>query len=348
MNTRAADRPLSGLRVIELHAIGPVPFAGQLLRSLGAEVVRVSPPNDPGLGVAMAPEHDVLNLGKTVLSLDLKSTDGLAALQARLQSADVLLEGFRPGVLERLGLAPDTLFDRHPRLVVGRLSGWGSAGALAPRAGHDINYLALSGVLHAIGKGEQPMPPLNLVADFGGGAMHLLVGVLARLVRRGIDGRGGLAGTSILAGTVGLTGIFYGLLAGGAWTLDRHANLLDGARPFYRSYRCADGRFVAVGALEPKFWRQLLAVVGLDGEIDPADQYRPESWPATTDQLERRFAERSRDDWAALAEPADACLSPVLDFLEAARHPHNLANRLYTSDPYPQPDRLFDFGPAPR
>lgn len=335
--------PLAGLTVIELHAIGPVPFAGQLLRGLGAEVVRVSPPGDPGLGVAMAPEHDLLNLGKTARVLDLKEADGLAALHARLASADVLLEGFRPGVLERLGLAPEALLERHPRLVIGRLSGWGAAGPLATRAGHDINYLALCGVLNAVGTGDRPLPPLNLVADFGGGAMHLLVGVLARLARRGIDGRGGLVQTSILAGTVGLTGMFYGLLAGGGWTLAREANLLDGARPFYRVYRCADDRFVAVGALEPKFWRQLLAVTGLDGEIDPADQYRPESWPATAARLEQRFAERSRDDWAKLAEPVDACLSPVLDFIEAARHPHNLANRLFRNEPYPQPGEILDF-----
>jgi len=291
----------------------------------------------------MRPEHDVLNAGKTALQLNLKDPDGLEALHARLARADVLIEGFRPGVLERLGLAPATLAARHPRLVVGRLSGWGSAGPLAPRAGHDINYLAMAGVLNAVGTAGQPLPPLNLVADFGGGAMHLLVGVLARLVRRGIDGRGGVVETSILAGTVGLTGMFYGLLAGAAWNLGREANLLDGARPFYRVYRCADDRFVAVGALEPKFWRQLLQLLGLDGEIDPADQYREASWPATTERLARRFAERSRDEWAALAEPVDACLSPVLDFLEAARHPHNLANRLYRADPFPQPGAVLDF-----
>ncbi|TXL64653.1 CaiB/BaiF CoA transferase family protein [Zeimonas arvi] len=343
--SQSSELPLAGLAVIELHAIGPVPFAGQLLRSLGAEVVRVSPPDDPGLGVAMRPEHDVLNAGKTTLHLNLKDPDGLEALHARLARADLLIEGFRPGVLERLGLAPDTLAARHPRLVIGRLSGWGSTGPLAPRAGHDINYLAMAGVLNAVGTAGQPLPPLNLVADFGGGAMHLLVGVLARLVRRGIDGRGGVVETSILAGTVGLTGMFYGLLAGAAWNLGREANLLDGARPFYRVYRCADDRFVAVGALEPKFWRQLLELLGLDGEIDPADQYREASWPATAERLARRFGERSRDEWAALAEPVDACLSPVLDFLEAARHPHNLANRLYRAEPFPQPGAVLDFAP---
>jgi len=344
LDPAAAELPLHGFTVIELHAIGPVPFAGLRLRELGAEVVRISPPADPGLGVLMQPEHDLLNVGKTAVALDLKSPAGLAALHDRLAGADVLLEGFRPGVLERLGLAPAALLARHPRLVIGRLSGWGSAGSLAPRAGHDINYLALSGVLNAIGNPEQPLPPLNLVADFGGGAMLLLVGVLARLARRGIDGRGGVVETSILAGTVSLTPMFYGLLAGDGWGLTRQANLLDGGRPFYRVYRCADGRFIAVGALEPKFWRQLLTVAGLENEIDPADQYRPDSWPATAERLAQRFSERSRDDWAALAEPVDACLSPVLDFLEAARHPHNLANRLYRAEPYPQPGPALDFG----
>jgi alpha-methylacyl-CoA racemase len=338
-----ASPPLAGLKVVELHAIGPVPFAGQLLHSLGADVLRVSPPVDPGLGVGIGPEYDLLNLGKRALAVDLKQADGLAVLRRELADADVLLEGFRPGVLERLGLAPAALLEAHPKLVVGRLSGWGHAGELAERAGHDINYLALSGVLEAIGAREAPVPPLNLVGDFGGGAMHLLVGVLAKLVQRSITQRGGVAETSILAGTVGLTPMVYGLLAGGIWNLKRANNLLDGAMPFYRVYRCADGRFVAAGALEPKFYAQLLAVTGLEGEIDPRDQYRPATWPATTERFAARFASRSRDDWAQAAKAHDACLSPVLDFAEAARHPHNLANRLYRDQPYAQPADVIEF-----
>lgn len=338
-----APLPLSGLKVVELHAIGPVPFAGQLLRSLGATVLRVSPPSDPGLGIGVKPECDLLNLGKDALSVDLKQPDGLAALRRELANADVLLEGFRPGVLERLGLAPAALLDAHPRLVVGRLSGWGRDGELSARAGHDINYLALSGVLSAIGTREAPVPPLNLVADFGGGAMHLVVGVLARLVQRSITQRGGVVETSILAGTVGLTPMVYGLMAGGLWNLERANNILDGALPFYRVYRCADGRFVAAGALEPKFYAQLLAVTGLEGEIDPRDQYRPSSWPATIERFAARFATRSRDDWAQAAAAYDACLSPVLDFTEAARHPHNLANGLYRGEPFAQPAEVIRF-----
>ena len=335
--------PLAGLKVVELHAIGPVPFAGQLLRSLGADVLRVLPPNDPGLGVSVGPEYDLLNAGKRTLAIDLKREDGRAALSGELADADVLLEGFRPGVLERLGCAPAALLAAHPRLVIGRLSGWGREGALAERAGHDINYLALAGVLNAIGDREAPVPPLNLVADFGGGAMHLLVGVLAKLVQRSITQRGGVAETSILAGTVGLTPMFHGLLAGGLWNLRRANNLLDGAMPFYRVYRCADERFVAVGALEPKFYAQLLAVTGLESDIDARDQYRPATWPQTTERFAARFATRGRDDWAQAALAHDACLSPVLDFAEAARHPHNRANGLFRDAPFAQPAEVIAF-----
>ena len=344
----AHDLPLAGLRVIEMHAIGPVPFAGMVLQQLGACVTRVSPPRDPGLGLMTPPAFDLLNLGKAVVALDLKQPADRQAMAMRLAAADVLLEGFRPGVLERLGLGPTALLARHPRLVIGRLSGWGDAGALAARAGHDINYLALTGVLAAVGKAEQPVPPMNLVADFGGGAMHLLVGVLARLVRRGMDGKGGVVTTSIAAGTVGLTPMFYGLLAAGQWRLQREANLLDGGAPFYRTYRCADGGFVAVGALEPKFYRELLEVTGLAGELDPADQYRESAWSAAVATFTARFAERSRDEWASAGLDRDCCLTPVLDFLEAAAHPHLLANRWFGdgSEAFARPHPVIRFDPG--
>lgn len=344
MTESTGTPPLAGLKVVELHAIGPVPFAGQLLRSLGARIVRISPPADPGLGVHVPPQFDLLNTGKEERLFNLKDAGGLASLQAELADADVLLEGFRPGVLERLGLAPAGLLEAHPRLVIGRLSGWGSRGPLAPRAGHDINYLARSGVLAAIGSRREPAVPLNLVADFGGGAMHLLIGVLTTLVQRSVTQRGGIVETSILAGTVGLTGMFYGLLAGGLWNLQRSNNLLDGSRPFYRVYRCSDDRFVAVGPLEPKFYRELLDVTGLAGEIDVNDQYRTETWPATAAIFEQRFATRTRDEWAHAAADRDACLTPVLDFAEAAGDAHNLANGLYRSTPFIQPDQVIRFG----
>jgi alpha-methylacyl-CoA racemase len=314
-----------------------------LLRQLGAQVTRVSPPQDPGLGVAMPAEFDLLNRDKTTLALDLKNPGDQQAMAGKLAEADVLLEGFRPGVLERLGLGPQVLAARYPRLVIGRLSGWGDRGPLAARAGHDINYLALTGVLNAIGKAAQPIPPLNLVADFGGGAMHLLVGVLARLVRRGIDGQGGVVTTSIAAGTVGLTPMFYGLLAAGQWRLRREANLLDGGAPFYRTYDCSDGGFVAVGALEPKFYRELLAVTGMLETLDPADQYREATWADTVDVLAARFRERSRDDWGAAAADCDCCLTPVLDFNEAAAHPHLRANGWFAGEDAAAPGGVLRF-----
>jgi alpha-methylacyl-CoA racemase len=338
-----ASLPLAGIKIVELHAIGPVPFAGQLLRSLGADVQRISPPADPGLGVSTNPRFDVSNAGKRPVAIDLKSADGLTQARTLIDAADVLLEGFRPGVIERLGLAPAQLLASNPRLVIGRLSGWGARGALADRAGHDINYLAMAGLLNAIGTAETPVPPLNVVGDYGGGAMHLAVGVLAQLVRRGIDGRGGVVESSILAGSVGLSPIFYGLLAAGMWTLPRAANLLDGGAPYYRVYRTADAKFVAVGAIEPKFYAQLLQVTGLSDTLDPKKQNDRSTWPDTARILAERFAQRTRDEWAAAAEPTDACLSPVLDLLEAAAHPHNRANGLYRDDPFPQPDRTIGF-----
>ena len=320
-----------------------MPFAGQLLRGLGADVTRISPPADPGLGVSSDPKFDVSNVGKRPVAIDMKSADGLAQARSLIDAADVLLEGFRPGVLERLGLAPAELLASNPRLVVGRLSGWGSRGPLAERAGHDINYLGLTGLLNGIGAKDAPVPPLNVVGDYGGGAMLLAVGVLAALVRRGIDGRGGLVESSILAGSVGLSPIFYGLLAAGAWKIGRGVNLLDGGAPYYRVYRTSDDRFVAVGAIEPKFYAQLLKVTGLEGTLDPRRQNDRATWDETARVLAERFATRTRDDWAAAAASSDACLTPVLDFLEAAAHPHNLANGLYRAEPFPQPDRTIAF-----
>lgn len=335
--------PLAGLKIVELHAIGPVPFAGQLLRSLGAEVKRVSPPADPGLGVSMDPQYDLSNFGKEPVAIDMKSADGLARARALIDAADVLLEGFRPGVLERLGLAPATLLASNPRLVIGRLSGWGTQGVLAPRAGHDINYLAMCGLLHAIGTAETPVPPLNVVGDYGGGAMHLAVGVLSALVRRSIDGRGGVVESSILAGSVGLSHLFYGLIAAGRWNTQRANNMLDGAPPYYRVYATADGKHMAVGAIEPKFYAELVKMTGLEGQIDLKRQNDRASWAQTADTFAKRFAQRKRDEWAADCERFDACTSPVLDFLEAAAHPHNQANHLYRSEPFAKPDQVLNF-----
>jgi alpha-methylacyl-CoA racemase len=340
--------PLHGLTVIELHAIGPVPFAGMLLQNLGAKVLRVSPPNDPGLGLSIKPEYDVLNLNKTALIADLKTSQGLAQVLEEIKIADVLLEGFRPGVLERLNLSPAQLLTLNPRLVIGRLSGWGDAGELATRAGHDINYLAMSGALHAIGTKDHPIPPLNLVADFGGGAMHLLVGVLSKLVQRGMSKAqaGGVVTTSILAGTHGLMPMFYGLMAAGIHQEQRASNLLDGSMPFYRVYKTADQRHIAVGALEPKFYKELLSVLGLEQTLQASDQYKPSAWSVGTSTMANTIALKTRDQWAALAQGRDCCLSPVLTFSEAGKHPHNLANQWFDQSgqaPFKQPAQIIRF-----
>lgn len=335
--------PLKGLKVVELHAIGPVPFAGHLLRTLGADIVRVSPPVDPGLGTKSNPEFDILNGGKRKLLVDLKTEAGMAELARELANADVMMEGFRPGVLERLNLAPANLLKKYPKLVVGRLSGFGTHGYLADRAGHDINYLAMCGILHAIGKADSPVPPLNVVGDFGGGAMHLLVGILSRLVQRGISGKGGVVETSILAGSVGLSPMFYGMLAGGTWKLPREANMLDGAAPFYRVYETADKKHVAVGAIEAKFYLELLDVMELKGKVDPATQMTRAVWPQTIATFAKRFAELPRDEWARRAATRDCCLAPVLDYLEAASESHNQAMRLYKNQPFPQTDTTIWF-----
>lgn len=337
-----AGAPLAGLKVVELHAIGPVPFAGMMLHNLGAEVIRISPPSDPALGVGIENKYDVFNNRKQQRHMDLKAASGRNELLELLATADVMTEGFRPGVLERLGLDPVELARTHPRLVIGRLSGWGNNGPYARRAGHDINYLGLSGILNAIGK-DEPVVPLNVVADFGGGAMTLLVGVLAKLVQRSITGRGGVAATSILAGTIGLSPMFHGMIAAGRWNLERCNNLLDGKLPFYRVYRTKDGLFMSVGALEAKFYAELLKLLGLEGQVDPKKQFDESTYAATVERFAAAFATRTRDEWAALAEQCDACVAPVLDFAEAAAHPHNQANGWYVSDPFPHPREVIDF-----
>lgn len=339
----AADLPLAGLRVIELPAIGPVPFAGMQLRLLGASVIRVCPPTDRRIGIEMDAEADLLNRGKPRRSIDLKDPAGTAQLMQLLCDADVLMEGFRPGVMERLGLDPHTLIERYPRLVIGRLSGFGRSGVLAPRAGHDINYLALSGVLAAIGTPKEPTIPLNLIGDFGGGAMHLLSGILARLIRRGIDGRGGIVDTSILGGTLGLTPMLHGLMASGRWTLDRQQNFLDGGLPFYRVYRCRDDGCIAVGALESIFFGHLLTLLGLAEVFSVDRQYDRRTWPTMAIAFASAFASRTRDEWAAEAQSIDCCVTPVLDFAEAMRHPQNLDNGWVQADPFPHPGPVLAF-----
>lgn len=342
-NNNEANQPLQGLTVVELHAIGPVPFAGMLLKQLGATVNRVSPPVDRAVGLPIDSQFDLLNAGKMNHTINLKSVDGMAQFHGMLNEADVLLEGFRPGVLERLQLGPTVLSQQFPLIVLGRLSGYGDKGPLAARAGHDINYLAMSGVLHAIGSSESPAVPLNLIGDFGGGAMHLLVGVLAKLVQRGITGRGGVAQTSILAGTIGLTPMIYSHLAAGQWNLQRQNNLLDGGLPFYRVYATQDDKFVAVGALEKPFFIELLKLTDTSGVIDAAAQYDAATWPNMTTRFSECFRQRTRDEWASLAGQTDCCVSPVLDFSEACSAEHNRANNWFSDAAFDQPTTMIDF-----
>ena len=315
--------PLAGLRVVELHAIGPVPFVGLQLQQLGAAVDRICPPVDRAIGIAINSDADLLNRGKSEHTINLKDDAGIAQLHALLNDADVLIEGFRPGVMERLDLDPSDLLARYPRLVVARLSGFGRQGDYATRAGHDINYLAMSGALAAIGTTETPVVPLNLIADFGGGAMYLLSGILAKLVQRGINGCGGLVDTSILAGTLGLTTMMHGLMADGRWSLTRQKNLLDGGLPFYRVYKTLDNKFMAVGALEQVFFKQLLILTDLEHSISVDQQYDQSTWNCMSRHFLQVFLKRTRKQWTDDALKLDCCVTPVLDFAEAAIHPHN-------------------------
>ncbi|CAD5374879.1 Carnitine dehydratase [Rubrivivax sp. A210] len=314
--------PLQGLRVVEIAAIGPVPLCGMLLSDLGADVVRVDRPEPSGLGLAMARQHDVNARGRRSVVLDLKAAAGRAAVLRLADGADVLIEGLRPGVMEKLGLGPADCQARNPRLVYGRMTGFGQTGPLASAAGHDINYVALSGVLGAIGPaGGAPVPPLNLVGDYGGGAMFLAFGVLAALFERQRSGRGQVVDAAMVDGAAALAGLFYGLSAGGGWNEPRGHNLLDGGAPFYACYETADGRWVSVGALEPKFFAQLARVLALD-ERFVQGQYERRLWPEMRAAIAAALRQRTRDEWCARLEGSDACFAPVLSLAEAPQHPH--------------------------
>jgi alpha-methylacyl-CoA racemase len=312
--------PLVGLRVIELAGIGPGPHAAMLFADLGADVVRVERPSG---GLQLAPrESDQMLRGRRSVALDLKNPADRETMLRLVERADVLVEGLRAGVTERLGVGPADCHARNPRLVYARMTGWGQHGPWAHRAGHDINYLALTGVLHAIGHAEtRPVPPLNLVGDFGGGSMFLVVGVLAALWERERSGAGQVIDAAMLDGVSVLAQMFWSLRACGLWSDQRGRNLLDSGAPFYDTYLCADGRYVAVGALEPRFYQALLEGLGLAGDALPAqlDQSR---WPQLRERFTEVFASRTRDEWAAVFEGTDACVTPVLSFAEVPTHPH--------------------------
>ncbi len=335
--------PLSGLRIVEMAGIGPAPFAGMLLSDMGADVVRI---DRKGAGEGGAFDQiksgGFLDRGRRSIALDLKKPEAVAAALELIGAADALIEGFRPGVMERLGLGPDVCLARNARLVFGRVTGWGQSGPLAKTAGHDIDYIALTGALHAIGEKGAPAPPLNLLGDFGGGAMALAFGVVCALLEARASGRGQIVDAAMTDGVALLMAMTYSLKAKGLWRDRRQANLLDGGAPFYGVYRCADGKWLAVGALEPRFFDALVAAMGLDGRAF-ADRWNPASWPASRALLEEAFARRTRDEWGAILEGTDACVAPILDMDEAPRHPHNVARETFLAgDGAPQP------APAPR
>jgi len=332
--------PLSGVRIIEMVGLGPGPFCGMLLADMGAEVIRI---DRPGAGKDGAWKFDVLARSRKTVCLDLKQPESIEAVLAMMASADAVIEGFRPGVMEQLGLGPDRCMDRNPALVFGRMTGWGQFGPLSKAAGHDINYIAISGALHGIGRsGEPPVPPLNLVGDFGGGGMLLAVGVLAALLEAKTSGRGQVVDAAMTDGSALLTAMMHGFRAAGQWSDNRGENLLDTGAHFYEVYTCADGRYVALGPIEPKFYKELMDRCGLDQKnFEP--QMDQKSWPLLKLKLADVFRSRSRDEWCQLLEGTDACFAPVLDWDEAPRHPHNRARETFF-----ELDGVTHPAPAPR
>ncbi|HYF21834.1 MAG TPA: CaiB/BaiF CoA-transferase family protein [Caulobacteraceae bacterium] len=331
--------PLTGMRVLEFAGLGPAPFCGMLLSDLGADVVRI----DRKGTQALLGRFDATARGRRSVALDLKRPEAVEACLRLCEGADALIEGFRPGVMERLGLGPEQALGRNSRLVYGRMTGWGQTGPLAQAAGHDITYLALSGALHAIGPAERPVPPLNLAADYGGGALYLAFGVLAGVLSARETGRGQVIDCAMTDGAASLMAIFYSLKAAGLWDdARREANLLDGGAPYYRTYACADGRHVAVGAIEPQFYALLLEKAGLSDPAFAAQNDRA-AWPELADKAAGVFATRTRDEWCALLEGSDACLAPVLSMSEAPTHPHNAARETFVEE-----GGVVQPAPAPR
>lgn len=333
---------LNGLKVLEIAAIGPAPFCAMMFADMGADVVRVDRRVDAGLGFSMAPKFDVMGRGRRSIALDLKSPDDLTVVRQLIAAADVLIEGFRPGVMERLGLGPEPCFADNPRLVYGRMTGWGQDGPLAHAAGHDLNYIALSGALAAIGPADQPLPPLNLVGDFGGGGMLLAVGILAAVLEARRSGKGQVVDAGMVDGATLLMASTYGMRAAGIWNDQRQNNALDGAAPWYGAYRTADGQFITIAAIEPKFYTELLARLELDPATLPAQHDRPR-WPELRRAFADTIARRTRADWVERLEGTDVCFAPVLAMHEAAAHPHNAGRgTLIEQDGVVQP------APAPR
>lgn len=331
--------PLHGLSVVEFAGLGPGPYCGMLLADLGADVIRIDRPG--GGGLASAPDA-ILQRGKRSIELDLKQAKAVEVALLLCERADAVIEGFRPGVAERLGIGPDVCLGRNPRLVYGRTTGWGQSGPLASTAGHDIDYLAVSGALHPIGTEDKPIPPLNLAADFGGGAMFLAVGLLAGVLSARAGGEGQVVDAAMVDGSAHLTTMFHGMLAAGMWSTVRRANLLDGGAPFYDTYETADGHHVAVGALEPQFYSELIERLGL-AEAGLPDRFDRREWPHLRHALALAFRMKTRDEWMEVFDGSDACVAPVMSLAEAPHHPHNVERGVFV-----EIDGSIQPAPAPR
>jgi alpha-methylacyl-CoA racemase len=334
--------PLSGVKIIEFAGLGPAPFACMLLSDLGAEVLRIDRKHKHEKVVETAPKFDITSRNRKSVALDLKKPGAIETCLHLMEKADAVIEGFRPGVMERLGLGPDVVLKRNPRIVYGRMTGWGQSGPLSQAAGHDINYLAISGALAAIGPGEKPMPPLNLVGDYGGGALYLAFGVLAAIIYARGGGQGQVVDAAISDGAASLMSVMYGMYAAGIWNLDRESNLLDGGRPSYGTYECADGKWISIASSETPFDKQLRELAELD---DPEFDLRADKshWPSLHDKLKAKFRTRTRQEWVDLMEGTDVCFAPVLDMSEAPGHHHNLARHTFI-----EVDGVVQPAPAPR
>jgi alpha-methylacyl-CoA racemase len=335
--------PLHGFKIIEIAGIGPGQLCGMLLADMGAQLIRIDRPVDADLGIAMPTKLNLMNRSRPTLAVDLKSKQGADLVLRLCEDADAIFEGYRPGVMEKLGLGPSECMAKNARLIYGRMTGWGQTGPLSDSVGHDPNYIAVTGALHSIGNKEQPPPvPLNLVGDFGGGALYLAMGILAALLEASRSGEGQVVDAAIVDGVASMMTMFFGLKAGGLWTDKRQGNLLDGAAPFVQNYETKDGGYIALCALEQRFYKALLEAMEIT-DIDVADQYKQELWPQHEEKFRQTISQKTRDEWADIFDGTDSCAAPVLTMSEAPEHPHSEArNSFVTVDGIKQP------APAPR
>jgi alpha-methylacyl-CoA racemase len=335
--------PLAGYKIVEMAGIGPGPMCAMLLADLGATVLRIDRQEESGLGLPSQTRFSIMNRSRHAIAVDVKQPEGVQLVLRLIGDADALIEGFRPGVMERLGLGPDVCLKRNPKLVYGRMTGWGQDGPLAQAAGHDLNYIALAGVLHSIGRqGQPPTPPLNLVGDFGGGALYLAFGIACGLLEAQRSGKGQVVDAAMVDGAASLATIFFALHAAGNFTLNRGDNVLDSGAFFYEVYECADGKYVSLASIEDKFLAEFLRRMEIDPKEMPAKLDR-KRWPEAKANLAARFKARTRDEWCRLLEGSDACFAPVLSLAEAPIHPHNVARGTFI-----EVDGIVQPGPAPR